>query len=342
MIVYCRANTTSFFLRGTMMSYRICTLLAATALMTSACQKNKNDDQVVSQVYVHKYGYAVSQEEWEEKNYPGQVISTLRDGSTVTATYENGELNGPCTFTYPHSQTVEKYILYKQNSPVKEILYDITGMPTQETVQLTKNRSSLTTWYFDGVPRSVEEYSNDELLEGQYFTPTNELEARVEKGKGLRIIRDASGVLVCKDIIENGLLAKRESFYPNGSPECVANYEGGHLSGERRTFTLNGEPLALEEWANGHLHGVSTYYKNGTKELEISYLFGKKNGWENHFIDGLAVSRQIAWDNDIKHGPEIFYVPDGKKTLWNYNGKEVSQTRYEEMTRLDELISQSE
>lgn len=323
------------------MSYKIYTILAAAALTTSACHKNKTDDQVVSKVYIHKYGYAVSQEEWEEKSYPGQVISTLRNGSTVTATYENGELNGPCTFTYPRSQTIEKYILYKQNSPVKEILYDVSGMPTQETVQLTQNRTSLTTWYSDGVPRSVEEYTKEELLEGQYFSPSNELEAHVEKGKGTRIIRDASGILVCKDLIENGLLTKRESFYPNGSPECIATYERGELHGEKKTFTIKGEPLAVEEWIKGHLHGISTYYKNGTKELEVSYLYGKKNGWENHFTDGMTLSHQIAWDNDMKHGPEIFFVPEGKKVVWNYNGKEVSRSRYEEMTKLDEMISQA-
>jgi antitoxin component YwqK of YwqJK toxin-antitoxin module len=321
------------------MNYKICSILAAAALLATACQKNKNDDQVVSQVYIHKYGYAVSEKEWEEKNYPGQVITSLRDGSTVTATYEDGELNGPCSYTYPNSQTIEKYVFYQEGKPVKEILYDMAGMPIQETVQLSDSKSSLTTWYADGVPRSVEEYSNEQLIDGKYFTTDNELETRVENGNGLRILRDATGVLTCKDIIKNGLLAKRESFYPNGSPESIATYDEGQLSGERKTFTISGEPLALEEWIKGNLHGVSTYFKNGTKELEISYLFGKKNGWENHFLDGESICRQIAWDNDTKHGPEIFFVPDGKKVVWHYNGKEVSRNRYEEMTRLDEMVS---
>lgn len=323
------------------MSYKICTLLAALGFISSACQKDKKDDQVISQTYIHKYGYAVSQEEWEEKNYPGQVITCLRNGSTITATYENGDLNGPCTFTYPNSQTVEKYILYNHNTPVKEVLYDLSGMPVQETVQLSQNRSSLTTWYSDGVPRSVEEYTRDELIDGQYFTLLNELEARVEKGKGNRVIRDAAGALVCKDVIEAGFLVKRESFYPSGSPECVAYYDMGQLHGQRKTFTPKGEPLALEEWIKGHLHGIATYYKNGTKELEISYLYGKKNGWEQHFVDGQSVCRQVAWDNDVKHGPEIFFVPEGKKIVWHYNGREVSQHRYSEMTRLDDMISQA-
>ncbi len=323
------------------MNYKVCTFFLMAGLLASGCQKNKSNNEIISQSYIHKYGYAVSQEEWEERNYPGQVITTMRNGSVVTATYENGELNGPCTYTFPHSQTVEKYILYQNNSPVKEVLYDISGMPTQETVQLSQNRSSLTTWYSDGVPRSIEEYVKDELVDGQYFTKSNELEARVEKGNGFRIIRDTSGILVCKDVIHNGLLSKRESFYPNGSPESLATYAAGQLDGEKKTFTMKGEPLAVELWARGLLHGISTYYNNGTKELEISYVSGKKNGWENHFIDGKTLSRQVAWESDVKHGPEIFFLADGKKILWHYNGKEVSRSRYEEMTKLDEMISQA-
>jgi antitoxin component YwqK of YwqJK toxin-antitoxin module len=322
------------------MSNKLIPVLAALAVLAFACQKDKKDDQVVSQKYVHKYGYAVSKEEWAAKNYPGQVISSLRNGVTVTATYENGELHGPCTFTYPNSQVVEKYVLYNQNTPVKEILYDISGMPVQETVQLSQHRHSLTQWYSDGVPRSVEEYTDEELIEGQYFTLNNELESHVEKGKGQRILRDNAGGLLCKDDIEAGYTVKRESFYPNGSPESIAYYHQNKLNGERRTFTAAGEPLAIEEWINGQLHGKSTYFKNGTKYREVSYLFGKKNGWETQFMDGEGVAHRTAWENDLKHGPETFYVADGEKIVWHYCGKEVSQSKFEEMNKLDEMISQ--
>jgi antitoxin component YwqK of YwqJK toxin-antitoxin module len=323
------------------MSYKTYALLAAVGLATFSCQKNDSQNEVISQKYIHKYGYAVSQEEWQEKNYPGQVISSLKNGVTVSATYENGQLHGPCTYTYPNSTTVEKYVLYNEGMPVKEILYGITGMPLQETVQLTQNRNSITFWYQDGVPRSIEEYTQEELIDGQYFTPLNELEAQVKKGKGMRVMRDGSGTLICKDDIEDGFMKKREAFYPSGSPESIAYYQQGKLHGERRSFTPSGEPLAVEEWIQGHLHGKSVYYKNGMKELEITYLFGKKNGWEIHYTDGRTPSHQIAWDNDLKHGPETFFVPDGKKVIWHYAGKEVSQSQFHEMNRLDEMISQS-
>jgi antitoxin component YwqK of YwqJK toxin-antitoxin module len=323
------------------MNKKITLLMAAFACIACGCGSNKPQDEILSQTYIHKYGYAVSKEEWQAKNYPGQVISSLRNGITVTATYEDGQLQGPCTFTYPHSHTVEKYVLYHQNTPVKEILYDITGMPSRETTQLMQNKHSVTTWYTDGVPRMIEEYSQDVLLEGQYFTPSNELESRVENGTGTRIVRDSSGLLLCKDTLENGALVKKESFYANGSPESIAHYFLNELNGQKKTFTASGEPLSIEEWANGHLHGVSSYYKNGMKEVEIFYLYGKKTGLETHFIDGTAISHQISWEGGIKHGPETFFLPEGQKVLWNYDGKEVSKTRFQELTHIDAMISES-
>ncbi|MES2199090.1 MAG: hypothetical protein V4489_02860 [Chlamydiota bacterium] len=321
------------------MHYKVYTLTVALALLSCACQKDRKDDEVISQSYVHKYGYAVSEKEWQAKNYPGQVISSLRNGVTVTATYEEGLLHGPYTTTYPHSLIVEKYVLYNQNTPVKEISYDISGMPIQESLQLTQNRHSLTAWYSDGVPKSVEEYVQDELIEGLYFTIDHAVEAKVEKGEGFRIIRDNVGILTSKDIIDHGMLSQRDSFYPNGSPESVSFYYQNELHGTRKTFTSTGEPIAVEDWAHGHLHGLATYYKNGTKELEVFYLYGKKHGLETQFLDGESVMHQIAWEHGQKHGPETFFLAEAQKVSWNYEGKEVSQNRFEELTRLDAMMS---
>jgi antitoxin component YwqK of YwqJK toxin-antitoxin module len=323
------------------MGKKISLIMVTLAFIAFGCQKDQPTDEVISQTYIHKYGYAVSKEEWQAKNYPGQIVSSLRNGITVTATYEDGQLQGPCTFTYPHSHTVEKYVLYHQNNPIKEILYDIAGMPVQETVRLAQNRYCITMWYKDGVPKSIEEYAQEKILEGQYFTPDNELEARIEKGLGTRVVRDNLGVLICKDSVEDGLLTKRESFYAGGSPESLAHYFLNQLHGQKRTFTSEGEPLAIEEWSNGQLHGISSYYKNGMKEVEISYLYGKKTGLETHFLDGKTISHQISWENGIKHGPETFFLAEGQKVIWNYDGKEVSQTRFQELSQIDAMISES-
>lgn len=321
------------------MNNKLFALLGLLGLALCGCNNNNNDDNVVSQRYIHKYGYAVSQDEWESKNYPGQVITHLTNGVTVTATYENGIKHGPSTCTFPHSQTIEFYSLFNQGSKVKEIAYDPTGMPIEEWIQLSATRYSITMWYHEGSPMLVEEFVGDELLEGQYFTLNNELESRVEKGAGLRVRRDRNGTLVAKETILEGYAAKKETFYPNGTPESIAMYFQDALDGEKRTFSQSGEPLAIEQWQSDQLHGKSTYFKNGNRYVEITYSYGQKHGVERHFIDGDIVSQEISWDRNRKHGEAVFYADGTPESHWFYEGEHVTKRKFEELNRLDEIIS---
>ncbi len=238
-----------------------------------------------------------------------------------------------------HSQTLESYFLYNNGEIVKEILYDIKGRPISETVQVSPNRHTVTLWYCDGCPLSIEEFAHGELLEGQYFTMQNETEARVEKGNGWRMRRDQQGTLLSKDAIASGYMVKRESFYPNGTPEGIASYIKNQLHGDRKTFTQTGEPLAIEEYLYGKLHGKSLYYKNGTKQVEVSYLHGQKNGKEIHYVDGVEIREEIDWENNKRHGATTYYIDGSANTLWFYDGNEVSQGRFKELDKLDEMIS---
>ncbi len=101
----------------------------------------------------------------------------------------------------------------------------------------------------------------------------------------------------------------------------------------------NGEPLGIEEWVNGRLHGKSTYFKNGNRYVEIAYLYGHKNGIERHFIDGDIVSQEIAWETDQKHGESIFYADGKPESQWYYAGERVSKHKFDDLNRLDEIIS---
>lgn len=315
-------------------------LLASMGLMLYGCNDQQQNDSVVSQRYIHKYGYALTQQEWDSADYPGQVVTHLRNGVVVTATYENGSLHGPMTQTFPHSQTVEHYTLYNQGSPVKEILYTTSGMPISEKIQLSPTRYSMTRWYDSGTPMMMEDYVADELLEGHYFTATNELESRVEKGTGLRLNRRGDGSLLAKETYEAGFAVKRETFYPNGVPESIATYSNGKLNGERKTFAPTGEPIAVEEFVDDMLHGKSVYYDNGNKLAEVSYLYGQKNGLELRFVDGEMLSEELCFENDKMHGPATYYVGDRPHHEWYYLGEKVSKRKYQELSRLDEMTMQ--
>lgn len=320
------------------MKMRYLTTPLLITLLFCSCGKEA-DNQVISQRFIHKYGYAVSKQEWESKNYPGQVVTTLRNGVTITATYENGVLHGPCSHTHPHSQTVQFFYLYNQGNLVKEIGYDSFGMPIRERVQISPTRYTLTMWYSDGTPMSIEDFAGSELLEGEYFTLNNETESRVEKGSGMRTRRDQKGSLISKDFYENGLLIKQETFYSNGSPESVTFYSNNKIQGERKVFTQTGEPKLTEEWVDGQLHGKVTYFMNGCKQMEVSYLYGAKNGLEVHFIDGKTPSQEILWENDQRHGPSIYYIDGMATTEWYYAGKKISKKKYDELDQLDQMIS---
>jgi len=314
----------------------------AFGLVLTSCGDDPRNNQVISKRYIHKYGYAVSEAEWDANNYPGQSITTLRNGVTVTATYENGLLHGPCTHTHPHSQTVQYYYLYNFGDLKKEVTYDSSGMPIREKVQLSPHRHCITMWFGDGTPMSIEDFAGDELLDGQYFTLNNEIETRVERGVGTRTRRDQSGTLLSKDQIDMGYLVRRDAFYPNGATESVTHYNMNKKQGERRVFTDRGDSLAVEEWVDDRLHGKATYYANGKKQIEVYFIHGARNGIETHYIDGESIEQEIHWIRDRRHGPTKFFVADNlAKTEWFYNGKSVSKKRFDEMDQMDQMITQA-
>ncbi|MDN3508347.1 MAG: hypothetical protein P0S94_05450, partial [Simkaniaceae bacterium] len=161
-------------------------------LLSVGCQNNKkkNSNDVVSERYIHKYGYDVARSEWLANAYPGQVITTLKNGVTVTAGYENGVLHGQTTYTYPHSQTLESLYLYEKGNLIKKVSYDVRGMPYREDLTLSDTRVKSKYWYNTGTPKCAEEIDSNTLTNGEYFTLKNELESKVDHGNGVRTIRD--------------------------------------------------------------------------------------------------------------------------------------------------------
>lgn len=326
--------------RGIIMKSKLYLILGSLGivLLGSCNDDDDSKDQIVSQRFVHKYGYAVAKEEWSAQKYPGQVITTLKNGVTITSSFENGKLHGPYTRTWPHSQTLQTYTLYSDGEPVKEVRYDNKGMPLSEIVQLSPTRQTQTLWYNDGTPLSIEEYANEELLEGQYFSMNNELEARVEKGVGKRIKRDANGYLLSQEDIKAGSVIKEETFYGNGMPESICQYKDGKLQGERKIFAENGEPLAIEHYSEGLLNGNVLVFLNGAKSRFIPFVQGYKQGKEIHYRDGNSISQEILWDKDRRHGPTIYFIDGIAHTQWYFEGDKVTHSKYEELCKRDEAV----
>jgi len=303
-------------------------LFVAAATLATSCQNNCSPDQVISQTFVHKYGFETSEEDWEAREKDGQVVTMLKNGVKVTSSYENGKLHGPTTHTFPNSAIVEKLLVYDQGILLKESVNDISGMPLREEIYESDRRTQITLWDEKGVPLSVEEYDSGILVEGKYFTPEHDLEASVEGSMGRRVKRDRSGLLISSDEIVNGIIVSRTTFHPNGNKHTVSNYHDSQLHGEQLKFTASGKPLMDLHWDHGVLDGEKTIYRNGSKVAVIPYAMGEKHGVEFHFDDLGNLTAEIEWRHDKKHGSTKLHSEEFTDTEWFFNGQAVNAEKF--------------
>jgi len=315
------------------------TLIGCAGALLTSCQNNDSFDQVLSQTYVHKYGFNLSEQEWEEMSKEGQVVSMLKNGVKVSSSYENGQLHGLVTYTFPYSTTIEKSLTYDQGNLLKETLYDLAGLPVREEVYEFDSRTIITMWNEKGSPLSIEEYDDEVLFEGKYYTPEHELEGQVEAGFGERIKRNRAGTLLSRDAIENGLIASRTTYHPNGQIHTTSHYHDYQLHGEQCKYAASGRPLMKLNWNHGVLDGLKIVYRNGTKISEIPYISGQKHGTETHYDDLGNLIAEIIWRNDKKHGSSKFYSEESDDIQWFFNGQSVSAERFEVLENRERIIA---
>ena len=145
----------------------------------------------------------------------------------------------------------------------------------REEVYEFDDRTIITLWNEKGSPLSIEEYEDEVLIEGKYFTADHDLEAQVEGGFGERIKRNRSGLLLSRDAIENGLISTRTTYHPNGQVHTVSHYHDYQLHGEQLKFADSGRPLMRLNWNHGVLDGIKIVYRNGIKSLKCPISMDK-------------------------------------------------------------------
>ncbi len=314
-------------------------LSLTTVLLLTGCFSGDAGNPIVSQKYVHKYGFDVSEAEWQERDQEGQIVSMLKNGVKVIHSYENGMLNGSTTYSFPHSSVIERLQIYAQGTLLKEVVNDLEGIPISEETYEFDDRKITTTWDEKGTPLSIEEYDGDLLVEGKYFTPDHELEGQVEAGFGERYKRERLGPLVSRDLVENGTVATRTNFHPNGLIHSISHYHDYQLHGEQKKFTSAGKPLMDLNWNHGVLDGLKVIYREGTKVAEIPYINGQKHGIEIHFDDLGNLTAEIEWRNDKKHGLSSFFNSESLEHEWFYKGAVVSQQKFEILSNRENLVA---
>lgn len=319
------------------MNKSVLIFLGAATLLTSC--KSKSDEGVVSQRYIHKYGYDVSKEEWDVQRYPGQVLTTFRNGKTITETYEDTFLHGEKTVSFEHSQTVQTKEIYQKGILTKRTTFNIRGVPEQETVFKTPSHLLITNWYTTGSPKAKEEYRDGKLINGQYYSLGNETDSCITNGNGEKTVRNTAGDLLSKEVYTNYKIAYIETYHPNNTPSTITSYNDDKIHGEIKKYALSGEPLSIENYRNGKKHGICTYYQNGYKYQETTYTEGRKDGIEKFYIDGETLSEETEYKAGNKHGPSIVFCDGTARTFWYFNNQKVSKSTFDQYEEREVMIS---
>jgi len=290
-----------------------------------------NGADVVKQDFVHKYGMEVQEKEWNSRGKSGKIVTTLKNGVIATTNYLDGYLEGEATYTFPHSGAIQKVETYAGGQLVAEQEMYPSGSRKKQVQHLRPDCKILSAWYENNSPRYREVYQEDRLIEADYYTLNQQVESRIDDGKGFRINRDDFGQLISKDKFNEGQCVLITTFYPNGAPKEVTPKRDGKTNGRRKTFLPGGEPRTDEEWSDGRQEGTTIVYQNGEKIAEVPYFAGLKNGIEDRFKDGRFIVEKVTWKNGKKHGPTYLYNGEDTLTLWYYEGQEVGKRQYDRL-----------
>lgn len=310
-------------LKRHLLSFFGCSLLLLTSCGTPS--------NTVSTVFIHKYGAALNEDDWVARGGNGQIVTTCKDGTTVTENYVDHLLEGKTIYSFPHSSVAAKEEQYRQGHLLSETINFTSGNPRQKMEFISDSVCHMTTWFENGNPRSIEKFIHKKLDEGEYYNTSNEIESKVESRRGTKIHRNTYGEFVSKIQYDNGLKSLETTYHANGDPKEIVPYKNSKVHGIKKFYSINGVPLRFEEWQQGVHQGKTTLFRDGQRYSEVDYVAGMKNGIETILNDHGNIACEVSWKNDLMHGVYKTYTPDSVRMEWYYRGKKVSHSDFENL-----------
>lgn len=308
-------------------------ILFSLAICSSGCIKRIHDPhEVVDQSYIHRYGVPVEETRWQSQGSSGQVVTTLKSGVVVSSCYNEGVLHGDTSYTYPHSDLVERTEFYQSGELQKHVSYYRNGAPSQEVSNISPISQKIVAWYDNGAPQSTEIHENGLIISGEYYDSTHRPDSKVDNGNGFRTRRDAFGHIQGTDTVVEGIVVSTRTFHPNGAVKEEIPYFNNQVHGQLKTYHPDGVPISIQTWADGEQTGTTRYFENGELISEVPYVQGVKEGVEKRYRNGKVVVAETSWSNDQRHGPSSSYIGEVAKTDYFYQGNPVSRSVYDKMS----------
>lgn len=305
----------------------------ALVLLTVACNRPCYNDNVVCETYVHRYGVPLDRQDWSARGQHGQIVTTRKDGVIVAKNYNYGVLHGETTYTFPHRDDIHKKEWYEEGELTQEEWNHSNGMPQQRVVYHSPSQQTHVVWYESGVPHCKEEYEDGQLVQGEYFSLSNQVETKVEAGHGVRTRREANGQLLSLDEFQDGQMKLRTTYHANGAPASLTPYVNGKAEGKKCTFLPGGEPNTIEEWRNDVQQGNTIEFQNGEKYADVPYQNGQRHGVERRYRNGNTLTEEVSWVRGQRHGPSYSYIGNDKKVSWYVQDREVNKPTYDVFER---------
>lgn len=217
-----------------------------------------------------------------EKSWVFNGISRAYDNSShllAEIPYFKGDLEGISRYYYPNG-AISKVVPYHNNKIEGELLIYCEGGDLVEKASYCRGKKEgLTTTYWNSNQiKSQENYLQDKLYCGSYYSKSGELRAHITDGNGFRAI------------FEGEKLAQLDE-YKNGNQEGLVQVFGkdedlikqyslrdGLKEGEEIIYVNSKRKLSLH-WSQGCIQGlVKTWYDDGSLESQKEMSNNKKNG----------------------------------------------------------------
>jgi antitoxin component YwqK of YwqJK toxin-antitoxin module len=163
---------------------------------------------------------------------------------------------------------------------------------------------------------------------------TEEIEWKHGVKHGTQVINMKDAGLVEIPWVDGVIQGEKTSYFKGRERivRAVTPYVDGEPHGVAKSYDRDGNLLSRTPNRHGHRHGDSIEYFHGTEQPKriIPYVEGRAHGTARFYYQDGSLKREIELVDDLFHGMETQYMPDGtvtRKIYW-WEGDRVPEARY--------------